>query len=61
MIGAAAPDRHHCGGRVRAQPAGERCERSRVALQLIFNAIRGFGGLLIHDSFHRTANSAEIL
>ena len=61
MIGAAAADRHHRGGRVRAQPASEIRERGGVALQLIFNAIRGFGGLLIHDSFHRTANSAEIL
>jgi FHS family L-fucose permease-like MFS transporter len=60
MIGTAAPDRHHRCGWARAQLLSESYEGGSVALQLILNAVRGFGSLPIHDSFHGTADSANV-
>src|SRR4029453_16055293 len=59
MVGAASPDRHHRRGWLRAQAVAKGCKRTRVALQLLLNAIRRLGSLSIHIGFHRTADSAE--
>jgi hypothetical protein len=44
---------------MRAQPVGKRRKHNGISLQLVFNAMRGFGSLAVHGSRHGTADSAE--
>lgn len=60
MVGAASSDCYHRRWRARTEPLCQVCERCRVLLKLIFNAIGGFGSFPIHDSFRRIGHVASV-